>query len=66
MAFITTCVKPSFLLGGVLGFWGSIGSMGAVFLLVLLTRRFCCRKKTEEDEDEEAGLSIKITFFFGF
>ena len=63
MELIKKYVKPSFLSGGVLGFWGSIGSMGAVFLLVLLSRMFCCRKKTEEDED--GGLSIKIYFFFG-
>jgi hypothetical protein len=41
--------------GGVLGFWGGIGSLDTVFLLVLFTRKFCCRKKKGEEEDEETG-----------
>ena len=36
-----------------LGFWGGIGSLGTVFLIVLFTRKFCCRKKKEEEENEE-------------
>ena len=41
-----TCVTP----GGVLGFWGGVGSMGAVFLLVVLTQRYCCRRRQDKEE----------------
>jgi len=41
------------ILGGVLGFWGGVGSMGTVFLLVVLTQRYCCRRRMDK---EEAGL----------
>jgi len=41
------------ILGGVLGFWGGVGSMGTVFLLVVLTQRYCCRRRQDK---EEAGL----------
>merc|ERR1712241_1163417 len=41
------------ILGGVLGFWGGVGSMGTVFLLVVLTQRYCCRRRGDKDE---AGL----------
>ena len=43
---VTTCVSP----GGVLGFWGGVGSMGAVFLLVVLTQRYCCRRRQDKEE----------------
>jgi len=38
------------ILGGVLGFWGGVGSMGALFLLVLMTQRFFCRRKEDKKE----------------
>ena len=38
------------ILGGVLGFWGGVGSMGTVFLLVVLTQRYCCRRRMDKDE----------------
>ena len=38
------------ILGGVLGFWGGVGSMGTVFLLVVLTQRYCCRRRMEKDD----------------
>ena len=43
---LTTRVSP----GGVLGFWGGVGSMGAVFLLVVLTQRYCCRRRQDKEE----------------
>ena len=36
--------------GGVLGFWGGVGSMGTVFLLVVLTQRYCCRRRHDKEE----------------
>ena len=33
-----------------LGFWGGVGSMGTVFLLILLTQRCCCRGRVNKDE----------------
>jgi len=38
------------ILGGVLGFWGGVGSMGALFLLVLMTQRFFCRRREDKKE----------------
>merc|ERR1712123_555378 len=38
------------IIGGVLGFWGGVGSMGTVFLLILLTQRCCCRGRVNKDE----------------
>merc|ERR1719348_2546144 len=38
------------IMGGVLGFWGGVGSMGTVFLLILLTQRCCCRRGVGKDE----------------
>ena len=42
------------ILGGVLGFWGGVGSMGTVFLLVVMSQRYCCRRRMDK---EEAGSS---------
>jgi len=39
------------ILGGVLGFWGGVGSMGALFLLVLMTQRFFCRRSREDKKE---------------
>lgn len=38
------------ILGGVLGFWGGVGSMGTVFLFILMTQRYCCRPNKDKDE----------------
>ena len=40
------------ILGGVLGFWGGVGSMGTVFLLVVMTQRYCCRRRMDKEEVE--------------
>ena len=39
------------IIGGVLGFWGGVGSLGTVFLVVVVSQRYCCRK----DDDEKDG-----------
>merc|ERR1719412_2580192 len=31
------------IIGGVLGFWGGIGSLGTLFLVVVMSKRYCCR-----------------------
>ena len=41
------------ILGGVLGFWGGVGSMGTVFLLVVMTQRYCCRRRMDKEETGE-------------
>ena len=41
------------IIGGVLGFWGGVGGLGAIFLTVVISQRYCCRK--EEDEKDEVG-----------
>ena len=33
---------PFVFQGGVLGFWGGVGSLGTVFLLILLSKKYCC------------------------
>lgn len=38
------------ILGGVLGFWGGVGSMGTVFLFILMTQRYCCRPNKDKDD----------------
>ena len=42
---------PQAIIGGVLGFWGGVGSLGTIFLVVVVSQRYCCRK----DEDEKDG-----------
>jgi hypothetical protein len=39
------------IIGGVLGFWGGVGSLGTIFLIVVLSQRYCC---TDEDDKDEA------------
>ena len=41
------------IIGGVLGFWGGVGSLGTIFLIVVLSQRYCCRE--EDDKDEADG-----------
>ena len=38
------------ILGGVLGFWGGVGSMGTLFLMVLMAQRFFCRRREDKKE----------------
>ena len=37
--------------GGVLGFWGGVGLMGTIFLLVLVTQRCCIRRSVMEKKE---------------
>mgnify|MGYP001232076480 CR=1 FL=1 len=37
--------------GGVLGFWGGVGLMGTIFLLVLVTQRCCTRRSVMEKKE---------------
>lgn len=39
------------LKGGVLGFWGGVGLMGTIFLLVLVTQRCCSRRGAREKKE---------------
>jgi hypothetical protein len=41
------------IIGGVLGFWGGVGSLGTVFLVIVLSQRYCCRK--DDDKDDADG-----------
>lgn len=41
------------IIGGVLGFWGGVGSLGTLFLVIVLSQRYCCRK--DDDKDEADG-----------
>ena len=43
--------KSVFLKGGVLGFWGGVGLMGTIFLLVLVTQRCCSRRGAREKKE---------------
>ena len=36
--------------GGVLGFWGGVGSMGTLFLVILMTQKYCCRSSDNKDD----------------
>ena len=36
-----------------LGFWGGVGSMGTLFLVILLAQKYCCRLR--EDKDDAGG-----------
>jgi len=38
------------IIGGVLGFWGGVGGLGAMFLVVVLSQRYCCK-----DDDDDKG-----------
>jgi hypothetical protein len=40
------------IIGGVIGFWGGVGSMGSLFLGAVLTQRYCCRKDDDKDDPE--------------
>jgi len=38
------------IIGGVLGFWGGVGGLGTVFLVVVLTQRHCCKEDGGKDD----------------
>uniref|UniRef100_A0A0K2T034 Uncharacterized protein n=1 Tax=Lepeophtheirus salmonis TaxID=72036 RepID=A0A0K2T034_LEPSM len=38
------------IIGGVLGFWGGVGSLGTLFLVIVLSQRYCCKKSDDKDE----------------
>ena len=40
------------IIGGVLGFWGGVGGLGTMFLIVVLSQRYCCK---EDDDDKGDG-----------
>lgn len=40
------------IIGGVLGFWGGVGGLGTLFLVVVLSQRYCCRKSDEEKDGD--------------
>ena len=40
------------IIGGVLGFWGGVGGLGAMFLVIVLSQRYCCK---DEDDGKEDG-----------
>ena len=49
------------ILGGVLGFWGGVGSMGTVFLLVVMSQRYCCRRRMNKEEARDNILELQLT-----
>jgi len=38
------------IVGGVLGFWGGVGTMGTLFLIILLANKYCCRTRRSKDD----------------
>ena len=40
------------IIGGVLGFWGGVGGLGAVFLIIVISQRYCCKKGDDEKDGE--------------
>ena len=56
--FCVLCVTDLAAVGGVLGFWGGVGLMGTIFLLVLVTQRCCSRRSVMEKK--EVTLTIML------
>ena len=48
--------------GGVLGFWGGVGLMGTIFLLVLVTQRCCIRRSVMEKKEVTLTLLTIIKY----
>ena len=44
--------KVKAIISGVLGFWGGVGGLGAMFLVIVLSQRYCCK---DEDDGKEDG-----------
>ena len=40
------------IIGGVLGFWGGVGGLGTMFLVVVLSQRYCCKKDDDKDDGD--------------
>jgi len=36
----------------VLGFWGGVGGLGTMFLVVVLSQRYCCKKDDDKDDGD--------------
>jgi hypothetical protein len=53
--FVGSALTLLIFSGGVLGFWGGVGLMGTIFLLVLMTQR-CCSRKGEMEKKEVGHL----------
>ncbi len=47
------------IFGGVLGFWGGVGGLGAIFLIVVMSQRYCCRKG-DDDKDVDGGWCLWV------
>ena len=41
------------IMGGVLGFWGGIGSLGTIFLVIVMSKRYCCRDFDDKENDKD-------------
>jgi hypothetical protein len=39
------------IIGGVLGFWGGVGGLGTMFLVIVLSQRYCCKKDDGKHDD---------------
>ncbi len=40
------------IIGGVLGFWGGVGGLGTMFLVVVLSQRYCCKPNDDKDDGD--------------
>lgn len=40
------------IIGGVLGFWGGVGGLGTMFLIVVLSQRYCCKEDDGKDDGD--------------
>ncbi len=36
--------------GGVLGFWGGVWALGAIFMVVLMAKNYCCNTENAKDD----------------
>ena len=41
------------IIGGVLGFWGGIAGLGTLFLVVVMSKRYCCREGEDKENDKD-------------
>jgi hypothetical protein len=41
------------IIGGVLVVWGGVGSLGTLFLVVVMSKRYCCRDVDDKDNDKD-------------
>ena len=40
------------IIGGVLGFWSGVGGLGTMFLVVVLSQRYCCKENEGKDDGD--------------